>query len=160
MNCQTAIHAIVMASTGDLPPEGAEALGSHLLICARCRSEEKIAAVITAALKTDREPAPGADFTVHVLERIRDDGEAAPRERRWMPLIPAAALLSSIGAVWLTYPLIPWREMANALGSHLLPPLAGPAVLVPFSSILPAVLVLSAGLFAFAAREFATFMRE
>lgn len=158
MNCRTATQAIALASTGDLAPEDAEALASHLLTCARCRSEKEIATLITAELETDREPAPAGDFTALVLDRIRDAEKIAPRERTWMPLVPAAALLSSIGALWLTSALIPWRDTVQALGSHLLPPLAGPAM-GPMAPMLPLV-VASAGLLAFAAREYASFMRE
>jgi anti-sigma factor RsiW len=157
MNCRTATQAIALA--GDLAPEEAAALASHLLTCARCRAEQEIAALITAALETDREPLPSADFTAQVLDRIRDAEETAPRERIWMPLVPAAALLSSIGAVWVTSALIPWRDTVQALGSHLLPPLSGPAAMGPLAPVLPLV-VASAGLVAFAAREFASFMRE
>jgi anti-sigma factor RsiW len=160
MNCRTAIQAIVLASTGDLTPEGAVALASHLQTCARCRSEEKFAALITAALATDLEPAPRGGFTGRVLDRIRDAKAAAPRERAWMSLVPAAALLSAMGAAWLAFPLIPWREIMSALISHPLPALSGPAAVAPYASILPALLVVTAGLVAFAAREFASFMRE
>jgi anti-sigma factor RsiW len=160
MNCQTAIRAIALATTGDLPPESAEVLASHLLICGRCRSEEKVAALITAALKTPREPAPAGDFTAQVLDRIRNAGETAPRERAWMPLVPAAALLLSIGAVWMTSFMTSWWETATALGSHLLLPFAGPAVPAPFAAIPLVLLVASVGALAFAAREFAAFMRE
>ena len=159
MNCQAAIRAIALAATRDLTPEGAAALKSHLLTCARCRAESEIATLITAALATDREPAPGDDFTARVLDRIQATEEWVPRERTWMPLVPAAALLASIGALWVT-PSLPWREMMQALASHLLAPLAGPAVLDPTASMLLALAVASAGVLAFAAREFATFMRE
>jgi anti-sigma factor RsiW len=160
MNCRAAIQAIVLASTGDLTLEGAVALASHLQNCARCRSEEKFAALITAALETNMEPAPRGDFTGRVLDRIRDANAAAPRERAWMSLVPAAALLSAMGAAWLASPLIPWREMMSALGSHPLPAFSGPAALAAYASILPTLLVVTGGLVAFAAREFASFMRE
>ena len=100
------------------------------------------------------------DFTGRVLDRIRDAKAAAPRERAWMSLVPAAALLCAMGAAWLAFPLIPWREMMSALSSHPLPALSGPPALAPYASILPAMLFVTAGLVAFAAREFASFMRE
>jgi len=160
MNCQTAIRAIVLAATGDLAPEDAVALTSHLEHCARCRAEEKFADLLTAALATDLEPAPGAAFTDRVLDRIRHAEAAAPRARAWMPLVPAAALLSAIGAAWVAFPLIPWQEMASALSSHLLPSLAPSIVRTSYGAMFPALLVVTTGLAAFAAREFANFMRE
>ena len=77
-----------------------------------------------------------------------------------MPLVPAAALLSAIGAAWLALPLLPWREVMQALSFRPLPPLTGPAALAPYASLLPALVVGSVALLAFAGREFASFMRE
>ena len=158
MNCRSAIPAIALAATGDLAPESAVALATHLESCARCRAEEQLATLMTAVLATDSGPAPSAAFTDRVLDRIRDPDAAASRARVWMPLVPAAALLSALGAAWLAFPLFPWREMASALSSHPLPALAGPAA--PYASILPLLLVVTTGLVAYAAREFVTFMRE
>ena len=94
MNCRTAIHAIAVVSTGGFTPEDAAALASHLRNCARCRAEEEFSARITAVLAVDPEPGPASDFTARVLDRIRHAAEAAPGERVWMPLVPAAALLA------------------------------------------------------------------
>jgi hypothetical protein len=150
MNCRTAIHAIAVVSTGGFTPEDAAALASHLRNCARCRAEEEFSARITAVLAVDPEPGPASDFTARVLDRIRHAAEAAP----------GAALLSAIGAAWLAFPLLPWREMMQVLSSRPLPPLGGPAVLAPYASILPVLVLGSAALLAFAAREFVSFMRE
>ena len=160
MNCRTAIQIIALASTGDLTPEDAAALASHVRSCARCRAEEELASRITAALAVDQEPGPRSDFTARVLDRIRDVAEAAPAERVWMPLVPAAALLSAIGAAWLAFPVLPWREVMQALSLLSLPSLDSPPALAPYASILPALVLGSIALLAFAGREFVSFMRE
>jgi hypothetical protein len=157
MNCRTAI--LTIAAAGDLVPEEAAALASHLRSCARCRAEEEFASRITTVLAVDPGPVPARDFTARVLGRIQQ-AETAPGERVWMPLVPAAALVSAIGAAWLAFPLLPWREVMQALGSRALPPLTGPAALAPYAAILPALVVGSVALLTLAAREFVSFMRE